>query len=83
MGLFKLIELWMTIQSLVADVEADHGERPAGLEDDLRRFRIAVDIGFGGGVRVPGPEIEPPIRITSFTRGTIDGSFSTGKSDIR
>jgi hypothetical protein len=33
----------------IADGEADHGERPAGAENDAGGFGIVVDIGFGGG----------------------------------
>ena len=51
-GLAELVEIFRREQRLVADFEADHGHRPACLEDDLRRFGIVIDVGFGGGVDV-------------------------------
>src|SRR5208337_3013884 len=48
-SLAELSEIFAGKESFVADVEANHCERPASLEDNLRGFGIAVDVGFGGG----------------------------------
>ena len=52
MGLGKLVELRVAVESFVADIEADHGQRPASLKNNLRGFRVVEDVGFGGGVDV-------------------------------
>ena len=39
-------------QCFVANVETDHGERPASLKDHLGRFRIIINIELRGGVLI-------------------------------
>src|ERR1700676_1373050 len=46
------LDMFACEERLVADVEADHGQRPAGLKHDLRGFWIIIDVGFRGGVYV-------------------------------
>src|SRR6266852_6622062 len=48
----KLLKMFAAEEGLVADIETDHGERPAGLKNDLGRFGIVIDIRFRGSVNV-------------------------------
>ena len=52
MGCAELVEVLFREQRLVAYIETYHGERPSGLEDDLRGFGVVGDVGFGGGVDI-------------------------------
>ena len=51
-SLSKLIEVFLCEQRLVADFKAYHRNGPAGLKNDLRGFRIVINVGFGGGIHV-------------------------------
>ena len=51
-GLSELFEIFRREQRFVADIEADHGEGPSGLKNNLRGFGIVIDVGFGGGVHI-------------------------------
>ncbi len=42
MGLSELFEVLWRQQCLIADIEADHGQRPTGLENDLRGFGVPM-----------------------------------------
>src|ERR1700730_1005928 len=46
---FECADLFVTDEYFAGDVETDHGERNAGIEDDARGFGIHVEIEFGGG----------------------------------
>ena len=52
MRLGKHVQMRLVVERLVAHVQADHRQPPARLENDLRSFRIVVDICFGSGVHV-------------------------------
>jgi hypothetical protein len=42
MGLSELFEVLWRQQCLIADIEADHGQQPTGLENDLRGFGVPM-----------------------------------------
>src|SRR6266403_1709375 len=48
----QLFEVLRRKQRLVAHIEANHGQPPAGLENYLRGFGVVVNIRFGGGVHI-------------------------------
>jgi hypothetical protein len=77
----EMVEVLAGEKRFVANVEADHGERPAGLEDDLRGFGIVVDIGFGGRVHVAA--LEGAAHENDFLDERNDGwIFLEGERDI-
>ena len=51
-GLSELCKVLRREQRFIADIEANHGQRPAGLENNLRRFGVIVDVRLGGRVHV-------------------------------
>src|SRR5271154_2301346 len=51
-GLGKFVEILPGEEGFVADLEAHHGQRPAGLKDNLRGFGVAIDVGFRGRVHI-------------------------------
>ena len=48
----QLRQVFTLDQGALAHVRTDHGNRPAGVENDLCGFRIVVDIGFRGSVDI-------------------------------
>jgi hypothetical protein len=53
---FEGADLLVADDDFASDVEADHGERNAGIEDDARGFGIHVEIEFGRGSDVAAAE---------------------------
>src|SRR5580704_1124184 len=53
---FEGADLFFADDDFAGDVEADHGERNAGIEDDARGFGIHIEIEFGGGSDVAAAE---------------------------
>src|SRR3982750_5005007 len=41
--------MFVTEESFASNVESDHGERNAGIENDASRLRINVEVELGGG----------------------------------
>src|ERR1700691_4781619 len=77
----KLIEMRLVVESFIADIEADHGQAPAGVEDDLRGFGIVVDVGFGRGVHVAAGN--RAAHDYDFLHQRNDGRvFQQGESDV-
>ena len=48
----QVVQIFARDQRALAHIGADHGHHPAGIEDNRGRFRVVVDIGFGGSVHV-------------------------------
>src|SRR5208337_3022605 len=43
----ELFEMFAAEERLIADVEAHHGKRPAGLKNNLCGLGVVVDVGLG------------------------------------